>query len=155
MAKVIYGGRMGRSGEISTGCSAVIFDDARQRILLTRRADNNQWCLPSGRIEAGESAIEACVREVLEETGLKTEVIKLIGVYSNPHQLIEYPNGNRIHLISLCFEARITSGELTVSDETTKFGYFGLDEIDSIDLLPNHRERIIDAFTRNTTAFMR
>ena len=155
MAKVIYGERIGRSGRISTGCSAVIFDDTRQKILLTRRADNNRWCLPSGRIEAGESATEACVREVLEETGLKTEIIKLIGVYSNPHQLIEYPDGNRIHLISLCFETRTIGGELTVSGETTKFGYFGFDEIDSIDLLLNHRERIVDAFAQNTTAFIR
>lgn len=155
MAKVIYGERIGRSGRLSTGCSAVIFDDARQKILLTRRADNNQWCLPSGRIEAGESAAEACVREVLEETGLKTEVIKLIGIYSDPHQLIEYPDGNRIHLISLCFEVQITGGKLTTSDETTKFNYFGLDEINSIDLLPNHRERIADAFSQNTAAFIR
>jgi ADP-ribose pyrophosphatase YjhB (NUDIX family) len=155
MAKVIYGERIGRSGKISTGCSAVIFDDARQKILLTRRADNNQWCLPSGQVEAGESITEACVREVLEETGLQIEVVKLIGVYSNPHQLIEYPDGNRIHLISLCFEVQITGGKLTASDEATKFNYFGLDEIDSIDLLPNHRERILDAFAQSTAVFIR
>jgi ADP-ribose pyrophosphatase YjhB (NUDIX family) len=67
--------------------------------------------LPSGKIEPGESVTEACVREVLEETGLNTEVVKLIGVYSNPHQLVEYPNGNRIHLISLCFEVKVTGGK--------------------------------------------
>ncbi|MDP3991651.1 MAG: NUDIX domain-containing protein [Candidatus Colwellbacteria bacterium] len=155
MAKVIYGERIGRSGKISTGCSAVIFDDARQKILLTRRADNNQWCLPSGRVEAGESITEACVREVLEETGLQIEVVKLIGVYSNPHQLIEYPDGNHVHLISLCFEVQITGGRLATSDETTEFNYFGLDEIDSIDLLPNHRERIVDAFAQSTAVFIR
>jgi ADP-ribose pyrophosphatase YjhB (NUDIX family) len=43
------------------GCSAAIFDE-RGRILLTRRADNGQWCLPGGRMESGESAAEACER---------------------------------------------------------------------------------------------
>ena len=103
MAKIIYGDRVGKLGKISTGCSAVIFDDTKDKILLTRRADNNQWCLPSGRIESGESVTEACIREVLEETGLQVEIVKLISIYSNPNQLVEYSDGNRIHLISLCF----------------------------------------------------
>lgn len=155
MAKVIYGDRIGRSGKISTGCSAVIFDNARQKILLTRRTDNGKWCLPSGRVEAGESVSEACAREVFEETGLRVEILKLVGVYSNPNQLIEYADGNRIHLISLCFEVRKIDGELATSDETAEFGYFGLKDIDSIDLLPNHRERILDAFAQKDKPFIR
>lgn len=155
MTKIVYGERAGRLGKVSTGCSAVIFDDDRKRILLTRRTDNGQWCLPSGRIEAGESVAEACVREVLEETGLHVEIVKLLGVYSNPHQLVEYADGNRIHLISLCFEVRRAGGELTSSNETTEFSHFTIKEIDSIDLLPNHRERILDAFTQSNTVFIR
>lgn len=155
MTKIINGERIGRLGKISTGCAAVIFDSVKQKILLTRRADNNQWCLPSGRVEAGESVAETCKRETLEETGLQVEIVRLIGVYSNPHQLIEYSDGNRIHLISLCFEVRVVGGELATSHETTEFNYFGLDDINSIDLLPNHRERMLDAFTQNTTVFIK
>lgn len=155
MTKILSGERIGRLGKISTGCSAVVFDGAKQKILLTRRTDNGQWCLPSGRIEPGESAAQACLRELQEETGLEGETTKLIGVYSNPNQLIEYPDGNRIHLISLCLEVRITGGKLSVSDETTEFGYFGLIEINSLDILPNHRERIRDAFAHSIAAFIR
>jgi len=153
--KVIYGKRIGKLGKISTGCSVVIFSDEKKKILLTRRRDNGQWCLPSGRVEAGESVAETCKREVLEETGLKIKIAKTIGVYSNPNQLIEYPDGNRIHLISLCFEANITGGKLRSSRETTEFGYFGPNEINKLDLLPNHRERIADAFSQSATAFIR
>lgn len=155
MTKIISGERIGRSGKISTGCAAVVFDEGKRKVLLTRRADNGQWCLPSGRIEAGESVAEACLRELREETGLIGEIVRLIGVYSNPHQIVEYPDGNRIHLISLCFEVRPTGGALATSDETTAFGYFELGEISSMDVLPNHRERITDAFAHSTAPFIR
>lgn len=148
MTKIINGERIGRLGKISTGCAAVLFDNERKKILLTQRTDNGQWCLPSGRVEPGESVSEACKREVLEETGLEVEIIRLIGIYSNPHQIIEYPDGNKIHLISISFEVKILGGQLSKSDETTAFGYFGLKEIEDMDLLPNHRERIKDAFAK-------
>ena len=148
MTKIIKGERIGRLGKISIGCSAVIFDDVRKKILLTKRSDNGQWCLPSGRIEPGESVSEACQREVLEETGLEVEITRLIGIYSNPNQIIEYPDGNKIHLIALSFEVKVTGGQLSLSDETTEFGYFSLEEISKLDLLQNHRERIEDAFSK-------
>ena len=47
--------------------SAVIFGKESERVLLTRRTDNGLWCLPGGGMDAGESATEACVREVFEE----------------------------------------------------------------------------------------
>ena len=95
MTKVVFGERIGREGKLRLGCSAVILDETRQKVLLTRRADNGQWCLPSGGMEPGESAAEACAREVREETGLHVRVVRLIGVYSDPNQLIIYPDGLR------------------------------------------------------------
>jgi 8-oxo-dGTP pyrophosphatase MutT (NUDIX family) len=103
MAKIIEGHRVGRNGTIRVGCSAVIFDKDREKILLTRREDNNQWCLPSGGMEPGESASETCIREVDEETGLQVVVKRLIGVYTTPHELIVYQDGNKIQLVALCF----------------------------------------------------
>jgi 8-oxo-dGTP pyrophosphatase MutT (NUDIX family) len=74
MTQILYGDRIGRKGNIRLGCSAVLFDANREKILLTRRADNGQWCLPSGGVEPGESVTEACFRETWEETGLKVRV---------------------------------------------------------------------------------
>ncbi len=70
MTQVLYGERLGKNGELRIGCSATIFDKARQKVLLTRRLDNGLWCLPGGHMEAGKSVEECCVREVFEETGL-------------------------------------------------------------------------------------
>jgi len=155
MAKLLYGERIGKLGAIRLGCSAVIFDTTKNKILLTCRADNGLWCLPGGGIDPGESVMEACAREVLEETGLRVRVGKLIGVYSNPHQLIEYTDGNRFQLVVLIFEAEPISGELGISDETTEVGYFSFTEIEDMDLMEHHRARIQDVLVGQQAAFVR
>ena len=155
MAKIITGHRVGQSGTIRVGCSAVIFDKHREKILLTRREDNNQWCLPSGGMEPGESASETCIREVEEETGLQVVIKRLIGVYTTPDELVVYRDGNKIQLVALCFEAEIVAGELQLSPETTEYGYFSYREIQELDLLSNHTQRIKDAYSGEMTTFIR
>ena len=95
MAKLLYGERIGKLAKLAPACGAVIFDTTKQSVLLTRRSDNGRWCVPGGAMDPGESAVEACAREVLEETGLVVHVGRLIGVYTNPHIIIEYADGNR------------------------------------------------------------
>ena len=155
MAKIITEHRIGKNGTIRVGCSAVIFDQHREKILLTRREDNNQWCLPSGGMEPGESASEACIREVEEETGLQVAIKRLIGIYTTPHELIVYRDGNKIQLVALCFEAEIVAGELRLSCETTEYGFFSYQEIQELDLLLNHTQRIKDAYSGEMRTFIR
>lgn len=154
MTQVLYGPRLSKEGKIRVGCSAAIFDE-QQRILLTRRADNGQWCLPGGGMESGESAAEACEREVFEETGLRVRVKRLVGVYSHPDQLVVYRDGNKAHIIALHFEAEIIGGELGLSDETTDFGYFTLDEMQGLEFLGRHKERILDTFGNYSQALIK
>jgi len=145
MSQVLYGPRLGREGQLHVGCSATIFDAKREKVLLTRRTDNGRWCLPGGGMESGESAAEACEREVWEETGLKVRVTRLIGVYSNPDQLIVYNDGNKAFMVVMSFEAEILSGELGLSDETTDFGYFSLAEMETMPMHGQHKNRVEDA----------
>lgn len=63
-------------------CAGGIVVDARGRFLLIQRGnepEKGRWTLPGGRVEHGESAAEAVVREVLEETGLAVQVDRLAG----------------------------------------------------------------------------
>ena len=145
MTQVLYGPRLGKEGQIRVGCSAIIFDKNRGKVLLTQRTDNGRWCLPGGALEAGESAAEACEREVCEETGLKVCATRLIGVYSNPDQLVVYPDGNKAFFVVLSFEAEILEGELGLSNETTAFGYFSLEEMESMPMHGEHKARVEDA----------
>ena len=148
MTKIIIGDRVGRQGKLRIGCSAVILD-ADKKILLTRRTDNGLWCLPSGAMEPGESAAEGCIREVWEETGLHVEILRLVGVYSDPNRIIVYADGNKVQIVALSFEAKIISGELGLSNETTAFGYFTLEEAEKMEIIGNHLERIHDALADN------
>jgi ADP-ribose pyrophosphatase YjhB (NUDIX family) len=154
MTQVLYGERLGRQGQLRLGCSAAIFDE-QGRILLTRRTDNGQWCMPGGAVESGESVAEACEREVLEETGLHVRMKRLVGVYSHPDQLVIYPDGNKAFIVALHFEAEILGGKLGLSNETTDFGYFALEEIHGLQLLGRHKERIIDTLENRVAALIK
>ena len=155
MTQVLYGDRLGKEGELRMGCSAVIFNEDRTKALLTRRTDNGLWCIPGGAMEAGESAAEACIREVWEETGLNVEVKRLVGVYSNPHQLAVYADGNNAHIIVMSFEVEVVGGELGLSNETTEAGYFSMSEMETMPMHGKHKERVQDALINQKEAFIR
>lgn len=153
--RVIQGDRIGKQGRLRVGCSAVIFDPGREKILLTRRTDNGLWCLPGGGMAPGENAAEACVREVFEETGLQVQVIHLVGIYTSPDWLIEYPDGNRVQIIAMSFEVKISGGTMITTDEVSEFGFFSLAQVETLDLMQNHYQRLVDAFSWQKEAYIR
>ena len=106
-------------------------------------------------MDPGESASEGCVREVLEETGLDVRVTRLVGVYTSPNLVVEYADGNRVQPVAFSFEAEEIDGELGLSEETTEFGYFTLEEMETLDLMEHHRERIQDAMENRVAAVFR
>ncbi len=88
--------------------------DAIEQVLLVRH-HRRGWEMPQGKVEEGESLIEALRREVREETGVTIETGPLAAVWSKlspPSALI------------LGFLARYRSGELATSDECPEVGWF-------------------------------
>lgn len=155
MTKILHGKRIGANGRIRLGCSAVIFDETREKVLLTKRADNGLWCLPSGGVDPGECVEETIIREVREETGLTVRVRRLVGVYSDPDWLVVYNDDTAVQIVALNFEAEITAGEPGLSDETSDWGYFSLEEAGRLDMLLNHHIRMRDAFHGQIAAFIK
>ena len=153
--KVLYGDRIGKQGKLRLGCSAVLFDEMRETVLLTRRTDNGLWCLPGGMIDPGESVAEGCEREVFEETGLRVRVVRLTGVYSNPNRLTVYPDGNKACVIVLTLEVALVGGELGLSNETTDARFFPVAEAVQMDLFHGHAEQIRDALVGQDASFIR
>jgi 8-oxo-dGTP pyrophosphatase MutT (NUDIX family) len=155
MSQVLYGDRIGQEGELRVGSCAIIFDENRQQVLLTRRADNGLWCLPGGRMEPGESIEECCCREVFEETGLVIRTTRLVGIYSNRDQLVIYKDGTKVQMIVLSFEAVVNGGALGISAETTDARYFAFDELDALEFHDRHKDRILDALASSPIPVMR
>ena len=155
MAKYEYAERIGRTAQMKIGSSAIILDETRSKILLTRRTDNGRWCLPGGATDAGESLEGCCVREVWEETGLEVRVVRLLGIYSTPHRVVYYEDGNRWQMVSANFLVEITSGTLGVSNETTAVGFFSPPEMAELDIVDPHIERIQDFLAGQEAAFFR
>jgi 8-oxo-dGTP pyrophosphatase MutT (NUDIX family) len=153
--RIIHGERVGKQGALRVGCSATLFDQSRTKVFLTRRTDNGEWCLPGGMMESGESVEEACLREMFEETGLRVRTTRLVGVYSSPHRLVIYPDGNRVQYVIFNFEVEVVAGVPSLSNETTDFGYFSLDEITGLEMLDQHAERIREALSGNGTPIIR
>ena len=143
--------------EVRLSVSAVVWRDAQRReLLLMRRSDNAHWGLPGGYVEPGESIVAAAAREVQEETGVEVAVGRLVGVYSDPSiQVIEYPDGRRVHAVNLCFEADpLREGAATTPDEVLATGYFAPDALPD-PLVPIHRVRIEDAVAGGTATRVR
>jgi ADP-ribose pyrophosphatase YjhB (NUDIX family)/quinol monooxygenase YgiN len=70
------------------GVGAIVVDGQR-RVLLVKRANPplaGRWSLPGGRVELGETLVEAVAREVLEETGLVVKVGPLVDVIDRIHR---------------------------------------------------------------------
>lgn len=132
--------------EIRPGVAAVIVNDADE-VLLLKRADKEQWALPTGTVERCEPVEDAITREVEEETGLQIAVERLMGVYSHPEQQVfSYPSGKAVHFVTNCFRCTIEGGGTPEADEeeALEVGFFDMNDLPS-DILPMQPQWIADA----------
>lgn len=75
---------MGKRGNVWLGVSGLVIDPEGKWLVVNKRYGGLKgfWSLPAGFVNPGETADEAAVREVLEETGIRTEAEGLIGIRS-------------------------------------------------------------------------
>ena len=140
---------------IRPGVGAVIFNENRE-VLLEKRADYGVWGLPGGGVSIGESVEEGVVREVLEETGLRVVVKRLVGIYSDPRRyaIARYPDGDTVQWVSLVFECERQAGDLRISEESTDVAYFDTGALPDNAVL-GHVARIQDALANRVAPFIR
>lgn len=110
------------------GVTAVVSDDDG-RILLTRRVDTGEWALPSGIPEPSEQMAPACAREVLEETGVRIAVERLLTVFTLPP--MTYPNGDECQFVEHAFACRALGGDEAhvADDESLEVAWFQRSEL--------------------------
>ncbi|MGW4395728.1 NUDIX hydrolase [Amycolatopsis nivea] len=140
------------ANSIAVAVSAFIQDDDG-RILMIRRTDNDLYSIPGGQLELGETLSQAAVREVREETGMECKVSGVIGLYSNPHHVIAYDDGEVRQEFSICFRAAAIGGQLHTSDESREVLWVAPAEIAELNIHPSIQLRLQHALQQLTTPY--
>ena len=132
--------------------AAVMVRDGK--LLLIKRGvepSKGKWSVPGGRVEWGETLIEAVKREVREETGLEIEVGKVAGVFD---LIIKPPNANHItlnpqrstlnvyHYVLIDYLARAVGGTLAPGDDASDARWVPISSLDEYELTEHLRERL-------------
>ncbi len=131
-----------------------IVQDARGRVLMIHKTDNDRWALPGGGHEAGESIADTVVREVKEETGYEVEVEAITGTYTNPSHVMQYDDGEVRQQFSIAFRARLVGGASQTSSESDKVEWLTPEQIESLDLHPSMRLRLEHALRKSGQPFI-
>ncbi|HTP53834.1 MAG TPA: NUDIX hydrolase [Thermoplasmata archaeon] len=97
--------------ELAAGAVVVGPGNGPPKILLLHLADEDRWCFPKGHVEAGESLVDAALREVREETGLSDvrlgdEIAQVAYRFYRPKR------SENVLKVSVYFLGRTSSGEV-------------------------------------------
>lgn len=107
---------------------AVFRDD---QVLLVLEHEDQKWTLPGGWVDVGEPPSEAVVREVFEESGYQTRVLKLAAVYDrnkHPHPPLVF------HAYKLFFLCELTGGAPATSLETDAAEFFPVNHLPELSM---------------------
>src|SRR6058998_4379503 len=98
----------------SVAVDGIILQDGK---LVAVRRMNEPYrgmpALPGGFVELGETTVEAVLREVREETGLETQVLRLVGVFSDPGR---DPRG---HTVTIAYALEVIGGTLKAGSDAS------------------------------------
>lgn len=95
------------------------------QVLLIKRGRQprmGEWSLPGGRIEPGERAVDAALRELHEETGVEAEILGLVDVVDGL-----FPEHGR-HYVLIDYVARWTGGEPVAGDDAAEAAFMPMEE---------------------------
>lgn len=109
----------------------------KDEILMAKEGVDGKWTIPGGWADIGNTPSEIAVKEIEEETGIKTEVVRFLGVYDkqvHPHPPEPY------YIYKLIFLCRITGGKLKAGFDMLGADFFPLDGLPELS-----EERILES----------
>jgi len=118
------------------GVGAVVVRDGKALIIKRgHEPRKGEWSLPGGRVELGESLVEALKREIKEETGLDVEPGEVIESFDRIHR---DPDGRvRYHFVIVDYVCRVSSGDAVAGSDAEAVAWISADEIDRYGINPH------------------
>ncbi|MFI1989029.1 NUDIX domain-containing protein [Actinoplanes sp. NPDC020271] len=115
---------------------AVLVAGEDGRLLLVRHAGHREgWAVPGGAVEIGESPVDAAVREIREETGIRIGPPRLVDVLGGTDFEVTYPNGDRVAYVTSIYRAEMIGGTPAPDEEEiSELGWFTPAELSGIEL---------------------
>ncbi len=123
------------------GASACVWRGPR--VLLIQRAKPplvGVWSLPGGHVDAGETALDAARRELLEETGVTADLTQLAGLY----EVIRHDEAGQVsvHFAIACYAGHWLAGEALAASDALSVRWVLPEEQGGMVFAPNVREAI-------------
>ena len=129
------------------GANAIITCDGK--LLLEKRSDSDMWGLVGGGVKKMETELQAIVREVREELGLRipAERFKKLAVYGEPGRIAAYRDGSIWRMVIVVFALELEKEpKLQMSAESKDLKFFTKEEIKDIDIVITHSDIVEDWF---------
>jgi 8-oxo-dGTP diphosphatase len=128
--------------------SIAVYPRRGDRLLLIRHRRLGVWLPPGGELEPGETPLEAAIRELGEETGLKGEFPVTSDVVGTPRGLIGYEEhraGNKGWHLNFVFVADVATDEVVPNDEFDEHRWVTLEDGPWSEAPPNVRQLAVIA----------
>ena len=129
------------------GANAIITCDGK--ILLEKRRDCDIWGLVGGGVKKQETPLQAIVREVREELGLRipAQSFRKLSVYGEPGRIAAYRDGSIWRMVIVMYGIDFEEEPvLRISSESKELRFFTKEEIRDIEIAVTHRDIVEDLF---------
>jgi 8-oxo-dGTP diphosphatase len=125
------------------------------RLLLVRRCDSGMWELPGGFVDVGENAVAAAVRHTVAAAGVHVLVTGIAGMFTDPTDLVQAPDGQVRQQFALLFRARSLGG-VPHGDhrETSDAAWIAVADMRNLPIEPSARTRITQALAMGEPPYL-
>ena len=133
------------------GANAII--TCQGKLLLEKRRDSDLWGLVGGGVKNYETELQAIVREVYEELGLRIpkQRFQKLAVYGEPGRIAAYCDGSIWRMVIVVFGLELEQmPNMIISEESRDLRFFSREELKDIEIVVTHSDIVEDWFVNRT-----
>ena len=129
------------------GANAII--TCKGKLLLEKRRDSDVWGLVGGGVKKYETELQAMVREVYEELGIRIprERFHKLKVYGEPGRIAAYQDGSIWRMVIVVYGLELDEEpEMVISHESKDLQFFSKEELQNIEIVITHSDIVEELF---------